>query len=118
PTVAWWANFALAGRFHAARRPQRSRKSPSHIGRTFIDSGSANRTLNSRSFGPSFVAMKPPYRTPLNGVPREAIAWIVLVIVSEAWSKSCFVRKGRRWSALLYDPIPPVFGRLISLYDS
>src|SRR5438445_11948301 len=103
-TVAWWANFTLAGRFPAARRPQRSRKSPSQIGRTFIDSGSANRTLNSRSFGPSFVAMKPPYRRPLNGAPREATAWIVLVIVSQACTKSSFARKGREWSALLYDP--------------
>src|SRR5256886_13335254 len=81
-TVAWRENLSDAGRPPSVRRWHVSRKSSSRIGRTFMDSGSANRTLNSRSLGPSFVAMKPPYRIPLNGVPRAAIAATVLRIVS------------------------------------
>src|SRR2546428_8562963 len=83
-TVALRANDALDERFPAVRRKQTSRKSVSRMGKTFIDSGSANRTLYSRSFGPSFVAMKPPYRMPLNGVPRVDIASTDFVIISTA----------------------------------
>src|SRR5207247_10563727 len=115
-TVALRANETVDGRFPAVRREQTSRKSVSRIGKTFIDSGSANRTLYSKSFGPSFVAMKPPYRMPLNGVPRAAIASTVFVIVSSERTKSSFVRKGKRWSASLYEPMPPVFGPLSPSY--
>src|SRR5947209_16429333 len=111
-TVALRANETPDGRFPAVRREQTSRKSVSRIGRTFIDSGSANRTLYSNSMGPSFVAMKPPYRMPLNGVPRAAIASTVFVIVSRAWSKFSFVRKGNRGSARLYEAMHPLFGPL------
>src|SRR5437870_10373686 len=48
-TVAWRKNLSDAGRPPSVRRWHVSRKSSSKIGRTFIDSGSANRTLNSRS---------------------------------------------------------------------
>src|SRR2546427_13000255 len=115
-TVALRANETAGGRVPAVRREQTSRKSVVGIGRTFIDYGSANRTLYSNSMGPSFVAMKPPYRMPLNGVPRAAIASTVFVIVSRARSKSSIVRNGNRWSASLYEPMPPVFGPLSPSY--
>src|SRR3972149_61999 len=115
-TVAACAKRALDGSGPSVRGEQRPRKSPARIGRTFIDSGSANRTLYSRSFGPSRVFMKPPYRIPLNGVPREAIAARVLRIVSRACSYSPRVTNGRRWSASLYDPLQPRLGPLSPSY--
>src|SRR5207249_10590125 len=72
-TVALRANETADGRVPAVRREQTSRKSVPRIGRTFFDSGSANRTLYCDNIGPSFVALKPPCRLALNGVPRAAI---------------------------------------------
>src|SRR5436309_15012347 len=72
-TVALRANETGDGMFLAVRREQTSRKSVSRIGNTFIHSGSANRTLYSRSFGPSFVVMIPPYRMIVDGVPDTDI---------------------------------------------
>src|SRR5207245_7239131 len=93
-TVALRANETADGRFPAVSLEQTSRKSVSRIGKTFIDSGSANRTLYSNSMGPSFVAMKPPYRMPLNGVPLAAVDSTVFVIVLRVGVESVFVWNG------------------------
>src|SRR5207244_13539609 len=83
-TVALRANETADGRAPAVRREQTSRKSVSRIGKTFIDSGSANRTLYSNNMGPPFAAMKPPYRIPFNGVPREATPSPVVCLAPRA----------------------------------
>ena len=45
-------------------------------------SGSPKRTLYSMSFGPSSVIMRPANSTPLNGVPRAAMAATVGRMIS------------------------------------
>ena len=61
------------------------------FGSTTSVSGSPKRALNSMTFGPSAVAIRPAYRMPVNGVPSAAMASTVgrTIVSMAASTTSC-----------------------------